>query len=153
MHPGDFPDPSVLFDHADGTYYAFATQNFAAPSQTINIQVSTSGNGVNWTPTGVDALPRVGPWAVAGETWAPSVAFDSTDNDFVMYYTATEASQPGDQCIGMATSANPLGPYVDDNPYPIVCQDANTPRRTRSVATVAAASTRTSSPTSPATPG
>ena len=128
VHPGDFPDPSVL-SH-DGVYYAFATQNFATPSQTINIQVSTSADGVNWTPTGLDALPRVGSWAVAGETWAPSVAYDSTDNDFVMYYTATEASQPGDQCIGLATSANPLGPYVDGNPYPIVCQDTNTPPNT-----------------------
>ncbi len=121
VHPGDFPDPSVL--SYGGAYYAFATQNFAAPSQTINIQVSTSADGVNWTPTGLDALPRVGSWAVAGETWAPSVAYDSTDDDFVMYYTATENSQPGDQCIGMATSTDPLGPYVDGNPYPIVCQD------------------------------
>ena len=63
----------------------------------------------------MDALPSVGSWAVPGETWAPSVAYNSTDNDFVMYYTATEASQPGDQCIGMATSANPIGPYRDPN--------------------------------------
>ncbi len=124
VHPGDFPDPSVVYDQANSTYYAFATQNFAAPSQTINVQVSTSTDGLNWNQlNGVDALPSVGSWAVPGETWAPSVAYNSTDNDFVMYYTATEASQPGDQCIGMATSANPIGPYRDPNSYPIVCQD------------------------------
>ena len=124
VHPGDFPDPSVVYDQANNTYYAFATQNFAAPSQTINVQVSTSTNGLNWSElNGVDALPSVGSWAVPGETWAPSVAYNSTDNDFVMYYTATEASQPGDQCIGVATSANPIGPYRDPNSYPIVCQD------------------------------
>ena len=34
----------------NGTYYAFATQSFAAASQTINIQVSISTDGVKWTP-------------------------------------------------------------------------------------------------------
>jgi len=122
VHPGDFPDPSILY--FQGVYYGFATQNFAPPSQTINIQVSTSTDGVDWTQlNGVDALPSVGSWAVPGETWAPSVAYDSTDHDFVMYYTATEASVPGDQCIGMATSALPTGPYQDTSSAPVVCQD------------------------------
>src|SRR5271165_5436689 len=59
VHPGDFPDPSIL--SYGGAYYAFATQNFAAPGQTINIQVSTSSDGVNWSQlNGVDALPSVG---------------------------------------------------------------------------------------------
>ena len=90
-------------------YYAFATQNFAAPSQTLNIQVSTSLDGINWTPWTANAvLPQVGPWAKAGNIWAPSVA-DNADNDFVMYYTATETGS-GDQCIGVATSVLPLGP-------------------------------------------
>ena len=119
MHPGDFPDPSIL--QWDGVYYGFATQNFASASQTINIQVSTSLDGVNWTPLpGVDALPRVGVWAIPGETWAPSVAYNGTE--FVMYYTATEASS-GDQCIGMATSLTPLGPYQDNQSAPVVCQN------------------------------
>ena len=121
VHAGDFPDPSIL--QWDGMYYGFATQNFAAPSQTINIQVSTSPNGVSWTQqNGVDALPSVGSWAKAGDTWAPSVVHDSTDNDFVMYYTATE-KQTGDQCIGVATSALPQGPYTDGESQPIVCQN------------------------------
>ncbi|MGA2932866.1 MAG: family 43 glycosylhydrolase, partial [Acidimicrobiales bacterium] len=85
VHPGDFPDPSIVYDQATDTYYAFATQNFATPSQTINIQVSTSTDGVDWTQlNGVDALPTVGSWAKAGETWAPNVAYDSTDSEFVM---------------------------------------------------------------------
>ena len=56
VHPGDFPDPSVL--HWNGVYYAFATQNFAAPGEGINIQESLSTNGVSWTPLGSDALPK-----------------------------------------------------------------------------------------------
>ncbi|MGA2473505.1 MAG: glycoside hydrolase family 43 protein, partial [Acidimicrobiales bacterium] len=122
VHPGDFPDPSIVYDQATDTYYAFATQNFAAPSQTINIQVSTSTDGVNWTQlNGVDALPRLGSWATPGETWAPSVAYNGTE--YVMYYTATENRSPGEQCIGVATSPTPEGPYRDTSSYPAVCQD------------------------------
>ncbi len=124
VHPGDFPDPSILY--VGGVYYGFATQNFAAPSQTINIQVSTSANGVTWNQlNGLDALPTVGSWAKPGETWAPSVAYNAPDNDFVMYYTATETTAPGDQCIGLATSPTPLGPYRDTRSTPVVCQDGN----------------------------
>ena len=116
VHPGDFPDPSIL--HWNGIYYGFATQNFASASQTINIQVSTSSDGVNWTSNGTDALPTVGSWAEPGETWAPSVAFNGAE--FVMYYTATDIAS-GDQCIGEATASAPLGRYTDTNPSPITC--------------------------------
>jgi hypothetical protein len=122
---GDFPDPSVL--NYNGTYYAFATQNTAKPAQTINIQESTSTDGVTWTQLSSDALPNVGAWAKPGNTWAPSVAYDGTDNDFVMFYTATENQSPGYQCIGIATSSatspgGALGPY-QPAPAPVVCQD------------------------------
>ena len=120
VHAGDFPDPSIL--HWGGLYYGFATQNFAAPSQTINIQVSTSPDGVTWSQlNGVDALPNLPSWAQEGDTWAPSVAYDSATGEFVMYYTATDADS-GDQCIGMATASNPIGPYTDPNNEPVECQ-------------------------------
>ena len=60
-----------------GVYYSFATQNFAAPSQTINIQAATSLDGTNWTPwTGWASAAHVGAWAKPGNTWAPSVVRD-----------------------------------------------------------------------------
>ena len=117
----DFPDPSIL--QWGGGYYAFATQNFAVPSQTINIQAATSLDGINWTGwNGPAVLPQVGSWAKPGDTWAPSVVRDNADNDFVMYYTATEI-QSGDQCIGVATSSSPTGPYADSQSQPMVCQN------------------------------
>ena len=128
VHAGDFPDPSVLCVPVGcgvgATYYAFSTQNFASATQTINIQESTSTDGLNWTQSSSDALPNVGAWAKPGDTWAPTVAFDSTDNDYVMYYTATENQSPGYQCIGEATSpsTSPLGPYTPSF-TPMVCQD------------------------------
>jgi hypothetical protein len=118
VHPGDFPDPSVML--YNGTYYGFATQNFAPANQTINIQTSTSSDGVNWTASNTDALPNLPSWAKAGNTWAPTVAFNGTD--FVMFYTATQASN-GDECIGRAIATSPLGPYVDNLTAPVVCQD------------------------------
>jgi len=107
--PNDFPDPSVLY--WNGTYYGFATQSFSTGPVT-NIQVATSSDGVHWTPSGIDALPVLPPWAETGDTWAPSVAYDAVDGEFVMYYTATEAST-GAQCIGVATAPgnDPTGPY------------------------------------------
>ncbi len=125
VHPGDFPDPSVL--HYGNEYYGFATQNFAVPSQTINIQESISPDGVHWTPLTSDALPTLGGlghWAKPGETWAPTVAAYSGGSQgtvFVMYYTATDSSS-GTQCIGEATANTPLGPYFDANSEPVECQ-------------------------------
>jgi hypothetical protein len=120
---GDFPDPSILFDHANGTYYAFATQNTTTFGPTINIQESQSFDGVHWTRLSSDALPDagLGTWAKPGDTWAPSVAYNGSE--FVMYYTATEIQSPFDQCIGVATSPDPLGPYRDTSFQPVVCQD------------------------------
>jgi hypothetical protein len=129
VHAGDFPDPSILFAPKANEYYAFATQSFASASQTINVQESTSTNGVNWTQTNVDALPNLGSWAKPGNTWAPSVALQ-VSGTYVMYYTATEASAPNDQCIGIATSPTPGGPYTPATPTnlapePIVCQNGH----------------------------
>jgi hypothetical protein len=122
VHSGDFPDPNVM--QYDGVYYAFSTQNFASASQTVNIQESTSTDGVHWSQTSADALPVLGSWAEPGNTWAPSVAFEGVNNgdQFIMYYTATERSTPNDQCIGVASSATPEGPYTSST-TPVVCQD------------------------------
>jgi predicted GH43/DUF377 family glycosyl hydrolase len=117
VHPGDFPDPSIL--NYGGTYYAFATQSFAPLSQIVNIQVSTSNDGVHWNQLSSDALPVLPAWAQKGNTWAPTVAYNGSE--FVMYYTATVASE-GLQCIGVATSSTPLGPYTDTSAAPVVCQ-------------------------------
>jgi hypothetical protein len=119
-HPGDFPDPSIL--NYGGVYYAFATQNFAPLSRIVNIQVSTSNDGVHWSPSSSDALPALPSWAQEGNTWAPSVAYDGSE--FVMYYTATVTSEDL-QCIGVATSPTPLGPYTDTSAVPAVCQTGN----------------------------
>jgi hypothetical protein len=116
----DFADPSVML--YDGTYYAFATQNYSSATATVNIQMATSSNGTTWTPSNVDALPQLPSWARPGNTWSPTVAYDASDQLFIMYYTATQASN-GYQCIGQAIATSPQGPYVDRSSTPMVCQD------------------------------
>jgi GH43 family beta-xylosidase/TM2 domain-containing membrane protein YozV len=118
VHVGDFPDPSVL--HYGSVYYGFATQNFAPGNQMINIQTSTSTDGVTWTAQNADALPHLPSWAKVGNTWSPAVAYNGSQ--FVMYYSATQTSN-GDQCIGRALATQPRGPYVDTTSAPVVCQD------------------------------
>ncbi len=123
VHSGDFADPSIMA--YNNVYYAFSTQNFAPSSKTINIQTSTSTDGVTWTESATDAMPTLPSWAEPGNTWAPTVAYVPADGDFVMYFTATDRGD-GDQCIGQAVASSPLGPYVDRSTQPFLCQDGNT---------------------------
>lgn len=106
----DFPDPAVLAVGED--LYAFATNATAGNIQVLRHQ----GNG-GWTTVG-DALGALPTWSVPGSTWAPAVI--ARPGGFVMYYTAREAFT-GRQCISIAVSSNPAGPYLDGTPAPLEC--------------------------------
>ena len=108
-------------------------------------------DGVNWTQlNGVDALPDRPLVGRGREHVGPQRrAYDSTDNDFVMYYTATESHdrrpvhRHGDLVL-------PDGALHRHPSPPIVCQNGiATATRSSTTATTAAASTRTSSRTRP----
>ncbi len=111
-YSGNFPDPSILV--ANGRYYAYATQ-----SGGDNIQLIDSTDLVHWKVEH-DALPVLPEWASAGFTWAPSVAVDPSGG-YEMFYAARDRSS-GLQCIGRATAASPLGPFVDHSTQPFLCQ-------------------------------
>jgi beta-xylosidase len=112
----DFPDPAIVGDGL-GTYYLFSTNVFV-PGQTINVPVERSSDMSTWTYI-ADALPTLGRWASPGLTWAPGVArFGAT---WTLYYTALDIGS-GRQCIGVATSSSPTGPFVDGRAAPLVCQ-------------------------------
>jgi beta-xylosidase len=106
VYDRDFPDPFVL--KVGDTYYAYATNGDGK-----QVQTATSDDLVHWTP-GPDALPKVGSWGYDGETWAPEV-LRRDDGTYVLYYTAN-------RCVGRAVSSEPLGPFVDRSPKPLVCQ-------------------------------
>jgi Glycosyl hydrolases family 43 len=110
----DFPDPDVIA--VGSVYWAYATG-----SQGRNIQVlSTSDLAKGATPG--DALPTLPSWAVAGMTWAPGVV--ELPSGFVMYYTVHDGSS-GRQCVSVATSATPGGPFKDSSSAPFECQLAD----------------------------
>ena len=114
----NFPDPFVLLHN--GRFIAYSTND--GP----NVPMATSTDLVHWTfvtdpATGKrrDALPRLGSWAKTGFTWAPEVL--RLGDRFLLYYTASDAKRNA-QCIGVAVSGDPQGPFVDERPAPIVCQ-------------------------------
>lgn len=112
----DFPDPDVL--DVNDVYYAYATNG-----NNINIQVAQSTDLVHWEVLG-EALPELPDWAVQkfGWAWAPEV-FRATEAEYVMYFTARFAiGFDGTQCIGVASSDDPDGPFISSNSEPFICQ-------------------------------
>lgn len=114
----NFPDPFVLLHK--GRFIAYSTND--GP----NVPMATSTDLVHWTFVGDpatgkrrDALPSLGSWAKTGFTWAPEVM--QLGDRFLLYYTASDRRKNA-QCIGVAEASDPLGPFVDTRPEPIVCQ-------------------------------
>ena len=144
-YTGDFPDPSVWFEN--GTYHAYATSTGGR-----YIPMLTSTDLTTWTarpayepdpypdevidPAFNDALVAPASWArplgynhphVSTDVWAPGVvkiaetylAFYST----LAAYGDPELRTPNRYCVSVATSASPLGPFVDNTNAPLVCDD------------------------------
>ncbi|TFI59689.1 glycoside hydrolase [Sphingomonas parva] len=109
----DFPDPFILAD--SGRYVAYATNG---PKGEPNVQTAVSDDLRRWTPAR-DAMPDLPRWARNGSTWAPEVL--ELERGYVLYFTARHR-RSGLQCVGAATSADPLGPFVSAAPEPLVCQ-------------------------------
>jgi beta-xylosidase len=112
----DFPDPFVV--RFGTTYYAYATTDGAQ-----HLQLAKSPDLVTWEELR-DPLPKLPVWS-SGDTWAPEVA--KTGAGYVLYYTAhdSDLKRPdgnGSQCVTVAVSAAPEGPFVDSTKAPLVCQ-------------------------------
>lgn len=108
----DFPDPDVL--QVGGTYYAYATNSHAA-----NVQVATSTDLKSWTVSATDALPTLPGWTAPGKTWAPDVS-EVSPGEFVMFFVAANID-PSLQCVNVATSNSPAGPFVASGSAALVC--------------------------------
>lgn len=120
VYTTDFPDPFVLPHGNEFLGYATNPSGLRA-----NVQMATSSNLTDWKPlTGPDgklhdAMPRLPVWAKPGFTWAPEVVRVGTG--YVLYFTARERASDL-QCVGVARSADPRGPFVADDSAPLVCQ-------------------------------
>ncbi len=111
VYPFDFADPDILV--VRNTYYAYGTNSTAG-----NIQIMESTDLTHWRKVG-DALPTLASWARPGSTWAPSVVH--LKRSYVLYYTAATAGSRV-QCLSVATSRRPGGPFVDSTTAPLECQ-------------------------------
>jgi beta-xylosidase len=109
----NFPDPFIL--RVDGTYYAYATNGSGK-----NVQTATSTDLVHWE-LGRDALPGLPRWVNLNgpDVWAPEVI--QVGDEFLLYYTARNRAN-GYQCVGLAISDSPQGPFRDPHDGPLVCQ-------------------------------
>lgn len=113
----NFPDAFVLLQGS--RFIAYSTND--GP----NVPMATSTDLVHWSFVADsngnrrDALPTLGSWAKSGFTWAPEVL--QLGNRYLLYYTASDRKKNA-QCIGVAVATDPVGPFVDSNPQPIVCQ-------------------------------
>jgi beta-xylosidase len=109
----NFPDPFIL--KVDDTYYAYSTN-----SNSRNVPVATSTDLVNWD-IGRDVMPALARWVnLSGpDVWAPEVI--QIEDQFMLYYTARNR-HTGRQCIGVAVSDAPGGPFRDTNEEPFICQ-------------------------------
>jgi beta-xylosidase len=110
-YAGDFPDPFVV--RVGGTYWAYATGSAGR-----NLQVINSPDLKTWSKVS-DPLPTLGSWETTGLTWAPGVL--PVGSGYVMYYTAHQKAS-GRQCISVATSSTPGGPFTPAGSGPLVCQ-------------------------------
>lgn len=116
----DFPDPFVV--RRGGELIAYATN-----SGGINLPMATSRDLVTWTDVTDparpgkrrDGMPVLAPWVQEGRTWAPEVM--QVGGRWLLYYTALHRKR-GMECIGLASSADPLGPFRDMSAEPLVCQ-------------------------------
>ena len=116
--PGsDVPDPFIV--KVAGVYFMFASQEsfFGA-----NVPLTVSTTLTSWSPSELDAMPSLPPWAAPGFTWSPDVR--RVDGRYVMWFNAALAGRGFGQtkCIGVATATSVIGPYVSHATAPAVCQ-------------------------------
>jgi len=129
------PDPAIIRDQRPGAtaWYIYCTTdplNGAdhAADGSLNyhlIMMLRSDDLVHWTYIG-DAFAARPRWvAPDAYLWAPDIQF--FNGRYSLYYTATETTLPGGgSAIGVATSANPTGPWTDSGgpvvaPQPASC--------------------------------
>ena len=115
----NFPDPFILPHGSE--FLAYATN---AEDGRANVQMARSTNLVDWAPIRDgdnlhDAMPDLPAWAREGWTWAPEVMRHG--NAYLLYFTAKER-RSGLQCVGVATAADPRGPFTSPATEPLVCQ-------------------------------
>jgi hypothetical protein len=120
---GDLGDPSVLTvpegEAGSARYVVFGTGDWP-----YNVPTAVSSDLKTWHRVG-DALPVVPRWSATdrfhSHIWAPAVR--RVGSRWLMYVTVPDRASHR-QCIAVASSSTPEGPYADAIGHPLVCQSA-----------------------------
>ena len=119
VYKDNFPDPFVLRNGAE--FIAYATNDGHQPADADVARPGQlgagRGPGQSGQAAGWHAEARV--VGERGLTWAPEVM--RVGNRWLLYYTAHDAKR-NKQCIGVAGASDPMGPFIDPPPQPLVCQ-------------------------------
>ncbi len=134
--PEDAPDvnvhdPSIFYDEASSTYYAFGTHFAVASSpDLINWTQEARDNeweklygtaafdyqGVQWPATLKDSVEMVQPVSTGDNavttTWAPDV--EEYNGTYYMYYSLTKGFGKRNSVIGRVEAESPMGPYINN---------------------------------------
>jgi arabinan endo-1,5-alpha-L-arabinosidase len=128
----DCPDPSIIHGQKTGDtfWYMYCTTdplNDSDKDASGNfrfhlITMHKSPDLVHWTYAG-DVFSARPAWAATAGLWAPAIKF--FNNQYYLYFAASDTSLPGGgAAIGVATSSNPLGPWVDSGTPVVMPEDA-----------------------------
>ena len=123
------PDPAILKTTAGtlNTWYAYCTGDAFNSADTVTggglkvhlISIFSSTDLVNWTYV-KDALSALPTWAQAGQE-PQTPAIKKIGANYVLYYETPSGTAPNGAAVAVATSATPVGPFVDSG-APLVDQ-------------------------------
>lgn len=106
---GNYADPNIV-RFGDSYYIYGTTDGFPGWSGTF-FEVWSSKDLVDWTNHGLILDVRSDVTWADGRAWAPAAV--EWDGRYFFYFTA-------DQCIGVAVSDSPTGPFADALGHPLV---------------------------------
>ena len=115
-----FPDPSII--RADDGWRAYATE-VTVDGKKIHVPIAYTSDFKVWQFRGQkDAMPKIASWVhqKKPKIWAPDVVA-LPGGKYILYYTASLASNGAIHCLGYATSNNIEGPFVDNSAKPWIC--------------------------------
>jgi beta-xylosidase len=116
---GAFADPMALdVGNAHSDYYAFATGgNFPMAHSSDLVHWTSAGTAMSGRPAWAQQTGDYNPWAPSVIETADPCPGATTGRCFVMYFVSKHASMdPPANCIGVATSSAPGGPFADRGP-------------------------------------
>lgn len=116
----NFPDPSII--RVDDGWRAYATE-VTVDGKKVHVPMAYTKDWKTWQFRGQkDAMPTLAPWVhqTKPKVWAPDVVA-LPGGKYILYYTASLASNRAIHCLGYATGNNIEGPFVDNAAQPWIC--------------------------------